>query len=183
MKNNNQKLFDNEHPRVFISYSWEDEAHGNWIEEFATRLRKDGIDVYLDRWDMKSGDRLTVFMEQIKEYDYIFLICTPNYKLRFDSRKGGVGYEANMITEEILYEGNERKFIPILRKSEWQASSPTFVRGKKYLDFRDDFYEEKYYTELLDAVYNRSRKPLLGSQGSETRRLDLLRDLQPDSDT
>jgi hypothetical protein len=36
-------------PRVFISYSWENEAHKEWVMALATRLYTDGIDVTLDR--------------------------------------------------------------------------------------------------------------------------------------
>jgi len=32
-------------PKVFISYSWESDLHRRWVMEFATRLRRDGVDV------------------------------------------------------------------------------------------------------------------------------------------
>jgi hypothetical protein len=34
---------------VFISYSWDSEAHKDWVSTFATRLRRDGIDTILDQ--------------------------------------------------------------------------------------------------------------------------------------
>ena len=32
------------HPTVFISYSWDDDAHKEWVRQFATQLRADGVD-------------------------------------------------------------------------------------------------------------------------------------------
>src|SRR5271165_3498164 len=36
-------------PKTFISYSWDDDAHREWVKQLATRLRDDGVDVTLDR--------------------------------------------------------------------------------------------------------------------------------------
>ena len=50
-------------PKAFISYSWDDDAHSQWVKDFATRLRGDGVDVTLDRWHAVPGDQLPAFME------------------------------------------------------------------------------------------------------------------------
>jgi hypothetical protein len=42
-------------PKLFISYSWSSEAHAAWVLELATELREVGIDVILDKWDLKEG--------------------------------------------------------------------------------------------------------------------------------
>ena len=44
-----------EPPRVFVSYSWSSPAHENWVLQLATELRGEGIDVVLDKWDLKEG--------------------------------------------------------------------------------------------------------------------------------
>jgi SEFIR domain len=31
-------------PKVFITYSWDDDAHREWVKRLAIRLRADGID-------------------------------------------------------------------------------------------------------------------------------------------
>jgi hypothetical protein len=48
---------------AFISYSWDDDAHREWVRALAARLRADGVDVSIDRWVAVPGDQLTVFME------------------------------------------------------------------------------------------------------------------------
>ena len=103
-------------PKVFISYAWEDDVKA-WVLEFATRLRKNGVDVVLDLWEMSLGDQITVFMEKsVRDSDFVILICTSKYKRKSDDRIGGVGYEGHIITSEIFSNSNHRKFIPILRK-------------------------------------------------------------------
>lgn len=38
-------------PEVFISYSHDNDEHKEWVLQLATRLRSNGIDVILDRWN------------------------------------------------------------------------------------------------------------------------------------
>jgi hypothetical protein len=38
------------HPKVFISYSRDDEAHKEWVRQLATQLRTNGVNVCLDHW-------------------------------------------------------------------------------------------------------------------------------------
>jgi hypothetical protein len=44
-----------EHPRVFISYSWTDPEHEQFVLDLATTLRGHGVDAMLDKWDLKPG--------------------------------------------------------------------------------------------------------------------------------
>ena len=50
-------------PKAFISYSWDDDAHKEWVKGLATRLRADGVDVTLDRWHAIPGEAIPAFME------------------------------------------------------------------------------------------------------------------------
>ena len=103
-------------PKVFISYSWDGPEQKSWTKDLATRLRGDGLDVTLDQWSVVPGDPLPKFMETaIRENSYVVIVCTPNYKLKSDQRKGGVGYEGDIMTAEVLTERNDRKFIAVLR--------------------------------------------------------------------
>ena len=57
-------------PRAFISYSWDDDSHKQWVADLATDLRNDGVDAKLDQWHAVPGDQLPVFMErEIREND------------------------------------------------------------------------------------------------------------------
>src|SRR5688572_593400 len=109
---------------AFVSYSWDDDDHKAWARQFAQRLREDGVEVTLDQWATVPGDQLPAFMEgAIATNKFVLIICTPRYKARSDLRQGGVGYEGDIITAQLLLSQNQRKFIPILRRGEWQEAA------------------------------------------------------------
>ena len=141
--------------RAFISYSWDNESHKQWVAKLAADLRRDGVETILDQWHVAPGDQLTSFMErEIRENDYVLIICTPNYRIKSDDRKGGVGYEGDIMTAEVHTRGNHKKFIPILAKSTWDESAPSWLKGKYYVDLRTTDNYEKHYPDLLATLNN-----------------------------
>ena len=52
-------------PRLFVSYSWTSRDHEAWVLRFATELRESGIDVILDKWDLREGHDAHAFMEKM----------------------------------------------------------------------------------------------------------------------
>lgn len=154
-------------PKVFISYSWEDESHKAWVKDLADKLLADGIDATIDQYDLSLGDRLPQFMEQsISNADYVLIICTPVYKEKSDSRRGGVGYEGHIISAELLSKGNEKKFIPVIRKGTVSQSLPKCLSGKLGIDLTDGKHYENGYIDLVTTIYGTKRKPLLGNTPS-----------------
>ncbi len=145
---------------AFISYSWDDDPHKCWVRDLATRLRADGVAAILDRWEVVPGDQIPEFMENaITENDFVIVICTPNYKDRCDGRRGGVGYEGDIMTSEVLYRDNDRKFIPVLRSGSWLESAPTWMRGKRYVNLSDFPNSEEGYEELLQTLLGANEGP------------------------
>lgn len=154
---------NSEHPKVFISYSWEDEEHKTWVKELADRLLNDGVDASVDQYDLTLGDRLPFFMEQaIANTEYVLIICTPTYKEKSDERKGGVGYEGHIISGELFALGNEKKFIPVVRKGTVQNSLPACLSGKLAIDLTAGKYYEDSYKDLITTLYGAKEKPKLG---------------------
>ena len=147
-------------PSAFISYSWDNDDHKQWVRNLATRLRKDGIKAILDKWETAPGDQLPAFMEQaIRENQFVVIICTPRYKIRSESRKGGVGYEGDIMTAETLNQQNNRKFIPILRKGTWSDAAPSWLSGKCYIDLSAEPYSEQNYEELVRTLLGKRETP------------------------
>jgi len=147
-------------PTAFISYSWDDDAHRAWVAALAARLRADGVDVTLDQWHAVPGDQLPAFMERsIRESRYVLVICTPGYKRRSDERRGGVGYEGDIITGEVATKGNHRKFIPILRSGDATDAIPSWVQGKYFIDLRGEPYSQHQYNDLLSTLHDARTKP------------------------
>ncbi|MBU0639383.1 MAG: toll/interleukin-1 receptor domain-containing protein [Planctomycetes bacterium] len=151
-------------PRAFVSYSWDTPEHKSWTKTLATRLRADGVDVTLDQWRVDPGDQLPKFMETaIRENSYVLIICTPNYKKKSDERRGGVGYEGDIMTGEVLTEHNDRKFIPVLRSGTPSDAMPSWLGGKYSINLCGDPYSEEGYQDLLLTLHNqREQAPPIG---------------------
>ena len=151
-------------PTAFVSYSWDDEVHKRWVLDFATRLRCEGIDAKLDRWDVSLGDPLPQFMETaVRENDFVLIVLTTDYRAKSDRRTGGVGYEGNVMTAEIFAGKDPRKFIPILRRGSWDTASPSWLKGKLGVDLRGDPYNEAAFNELkVTLLRTKEKAPPLG---------------------
>lgn len=162
--------------RVFISYSWEDDEHKAWVRSLADKLLARGIDATVDQYDLALGDRLPQFMEQaVTNADYVLIICTPTYKKKSDSREGGVGYEGHIITGELLVKGNERKFIPVIRKGNISSAIPTSLAGKLAIDLtKEGLHYDTNFENLVTTLLNKvSKKPPVNRM-SQTNNLPLL---------
>ncbi len=147
-------------PKVFLSYSWDSDDHKDWVKEFATRLRADGIDVTLDQWEAVYGDQLPGFMESaVRESQFVLIVCTPNYKARSEEREGGVGYEGDVLTAEMMTDRNNRKFIPVLRSNTWKNAAPSWLSGKVYSDLSNDQYSEQNYQDLVRTLLGMREPP------------------------
>ncbi len=159
-------------PTVFVSYSWDDEDHRGWTRALAERLRSDGVDATLDQWAAVPGDQLPAFMERsIGDSDFVLIVCTPRYRARSEARVGGVGYEDDIITAEIMRHRNHRKFIPLLRRGSGEESLPGWLKGKYHIDLRDGPRFEAQYQDLLATVRGeRPKPPPIGSRETSDRK-------------
>lgn len=150
-------------PKVFISYSWEDEEHKTWVRSLTDQLIENGIDATLDQYDLTLGDRLPQFMEQsIAAADFVLIICTPTYKEKADNRQGGVGYEGHIISGEVFSKGNERKFIPVIRKGNVRTAIPTYLSGKLGIDLSGKTDYDSNFRDLVTTLWGGKKKPTLG---------------------
>lgn len=141
--------------KVFISYAWESKDNIEWVLRLASQLKSDGIDVKIDKWELVAGDQVPQFMEtSVSQSDFVICVCTPGFKKRFDNREGGVGYESNVITAEVLNNNNDRKFIPILKSGKSTDSLPIWASGKFYIDFTtaNKIANSSAYKELLNTI-------------------------------
>ena len=88
-------------PKVFISYSWSSEAQ---VLSLAQRLVAHGVDVVLDKWDLKEGQDKYVFMEQCvnnSDITKVLIFCDKTYTEKANNRTGGVGDETVIISSEV----------------------------------------------------------------------------------
>lgn len=158
-------------PNVFISYSWDGDAHKEWVKSLADILLDNGVNAILDDYDTEPGDRLPHFMEEaVSKADKVLVICTETYKRKADKREGGVGYEEHIISSELM-KGNERKIIPILRNGKGNTSIPICLAGKKYIDLSKA--NKLNYSDvedlILHGIYEQKSKPIVGNRPKEVK--------------
>lgn len=146
---------------VFISYSWDSEAHKTWVRELATRLRTNGVEAVLDQWDIHPGQSVTQFMdERLPKADFVVVVCTPAYSLKANQRQGGVGYEAQIISAHVAAGVERKRFVPIVRAGslspvEQNCALPTHFQGIMYIDMRDDDNFAVMFESLLRHIFGK----------------------------
>ena len=151
-------------PKVFVSYSHDSEEHKGWVKNLCTKLRKNGVDVILDEWDLRPGMDRTVFMEELRNSDRVLIVCTNNYVEKANNRESGVGYEGVIITAELAQNLKTNKFIPIIRQASGKNNTPIFLGTRVYSDLRDDSQFDVEFDKLLREILNIpiNPKPPLG---------------------
>jgi hypothetical protein len=156
-------------PRVFISYAWTNPIHQQWVVNLATSLRRDGVDVVLDVWDLKPGQDKFQFMEQIvadPSVSNVLMICNAVYAQKADGRQGGVGDETQIITPGVYAHTENQKFIPVLSElgPDGQGQLPAYLKSRIYVDLSSDQVYYDGYESLLRLIHKApaQAKPALG---------------------
>ncbi len=162
-------MVEQSQPRVFISYCWSSEEHKQWVVDLATRLQTDGIEVKLDRWDLKDGHDKYAFMESMvndKTISKVLVISDAEYARKANDRSGGVGTESQIISSEVYQSTTQEKFLPILRERDGDgvACLPTYMASRIYIDFSDDSKYEDSVDRLIRNLHNAPelKRPPLG---------------------
>jgi len=171
-------------PKVFISYSHEDESHQDWVLQLATRLRSNGIDVVLDRWNLNYGHNVASFMERgLSTANRVVSICSENYVRKADEGERGVGYEKQIITAEMMSNLNGNWVVPIIKNNPSKAI-PSFLSGKLYIDFEKKLSYESNYEELLRELLEVPSLPIppIGKNPFETAKYFAEQKFIPDSE-
>lgn len=148
-------------PIVFISYSHDNEKHKDWVLQLATRLRSNGVDVILDRWNLKLGSDLATFMERgLSKSTRIVCICSSSYVRKANEGKGGAGYEKQIMTAEIINDQNTNWVIPLIKNNPEDKKTPTFLNGRMYINFEESNLYETKYEELLRDILDEPILPI-----------------------
>jgi len=160
----------NEHPRVFISYAWGTEEYNEKVILFATDLKRDGVEVVFDRWQLKEGNDTYAFMEKSvtdESITNVLVLLDPVYAKKADERAGGVGTETQIISPEVYNKVSQRKFLPVVfkRDEDGNVCKPRYMAGLLHFDLtKEDGYEYEY-RRLVRTLYGIEtlKEPELGS--------------------
>lgn len=157
--------------KVFISYSWGNKEHQDWIVNLGKRLMTDTVDVILDRWSLKDGQDIHSFMEEMvksKDVFRVLIVCDKKYKEKADDREGGVGTETQIISPNLYSNEKQEKFVPIVleRDEDGKPYLPIYLSSRKYIDFSQEEDFEDSYEELLRNILETPSipKPKLGTK-------------------
>lgn len=188
-------------PKLFVSYSWTTPEHEEWVLNLATELRESGVDVILDKWDLKEGHDAYAFMEKMVSdttVTKVIMVSDEAYAKKADSRSGGVGTEAQIISAEVYNAQDQGKFVAVLPSVDQNGKPfvPVYYKSRIHIDLSD---AEKYGTnfeQLLRWIFNKplhikpslgrvpdyladAAAPILGTGASLRRSVDAIRLSKP----
>ncbi|KFA59078.1 SEFIR domain protein [Gilliamella apicola] len=155
--------------KAFISYSWSSPEHEQWVMDLAEQLYEDGVEIILDKWDLKEGYDKYSFMETMitdQEIKKVIIISDKIYAEKADQRTGGVGTETQIITPELYGKTEQNKFVIVTTQKDenGEAYIPTYYKSKIYIDLSDSHNYNENYERLLRWLFDKPvyQKPILG---------------------
>jgi hypothetical protein len=162
-----------ETPKLFISYSWSSPSHEQWVLDLASELRESGVDVILDKWDLKEGYDAVAFMEKMvtdPEIKKVVIVSDQIYSAKADGRSGGVGTETQIISKEVYENQGQDKFVAVVAQKDevGKPCLPAYYKSRIYIDLSEpDKYGENF-EKLLRWVFDKPLyvKPDLGKKPS-----------------
>ncbi|WP_201455155.1 hypothetical protein, partial [Mycobacterium tuberculosis] len=94
----------------------------------------------------------------------VLIICSKRYKANTDTRIGGSGYEAMLMSDEILKNTDRDRFIPILLNEKDKDNIPNFLKGKLWtaLYYKQDSKNYDFEIKnLLATIVGHSKKTII----------------------
>lgn len=140
-------------PKVFVSHASEDKDR--FVNKFAIKLRENGVDAWLDQWEMLPGDSLVdkIFEEGLKEAEAIIIVLS-----NFSVSKPWVREELNASIVSKLSKGT--KIIPVVLDDCNVPESLTSTLWESIGNLED--YETSF-KRVLSSIFGLTDKPSLGS--------------------
>jgi len=144
-------MANNKKPVAFISHASEDK---HFVLPFAKRLLEQGIDAWVDKWEMAPGDSIVdkIFEEGIKEADVFIIVLSRN-----SVQKRWVREELNAgIVRRI---SGQCKIIPVVIDD---CEIPEALRSILWVRIKDlENYDEEF-NQIVASIYGVSQKPSVG---------------------
>lgn len=149
-------------PRVFISYSHDDDAHQQRVYALAERLKGDGVDLVIDRnckaggpdegWDKWSE-------QQADRVEIVLPVFTPAYRRCWDGEpppgmRLGAIHELKVLYRRLYKAGSAIDFCRILTfEDDHKNCIPTFLQGLHV------FHAPRDYADLLAWLQEKGAAP------------------------
>lgn len=139
-------------PRVFVSHASEDKQR--FVVRFAQRLRENGVDAWLDQWEMLPGDSLVdrIFEQGLKQAQAVVIILSA-----VSVQKPWVREELNHSVVKRI--GRGLKIIPVVID---KCEVPECLQATLWQRVDDLQHYDDAFQRILDAIFDRSAKPPIG---------------------
>ena len=139
-------------PKVFVSHASEDKDR--FVVEFVRRLRENGVDAWLDQWEMKPGDSLVdkIFEEGLKEARAVIVVLS-----KVSLQKPWVREELN--TSVVNRIGRGTRLIPVVIDD---CEVPESLRSTLWLKVDDLADYDQSLQRILSAIFDVDDKPNIG---------------------
>lgn len=115
-------------PNLFLSHTSIDKP---FVEKLAKDLKRIGVNVWFDKWEIRVGDSITWKIEEgIRENDFLCIVLSPeSLNSEWVKSELGSAWSKQMKTKRIIV-------LPILYRD---CNIPSFLVDRKYADFREDY--------------------------------------------
>ncbi len=141
-----------QNPKVFISHASEDKER--FVIGFASKLRENGIDAWVDKWEIFPGDSLVdkIFEEGIKNAQAMIVVLS------------NVSVEKPWVKEElnagmVKKISGKCKLIPVVIDD---CAVPEALRSTVWEKIKDINNYTQELEKIVSAIYGHSEKPPLG---------------------
>lgn len=137
-------------PKLFVSYSWSSPEHEAWVLRLAEELVSSGVDVILDKWDLREGHDAIQFMEQMvadETITKVIMVCDKPYVEKTNEKKGGAGTEAQIISPKIYQQSDQNKFVAVVVETDENGRPhlPIYYQSRIYIDLSaEEIYAENF---------------------------------------
>ncbi len=143
-------------PKVFISHATADKDR--FVLEFATRLRSNGVDAWVDQWEMNPGDSLVdkLFEEGLKDCDAMIVVLSNQSIASKWVREELNGAVVRKIE-------NRTRLIPVRLDC---CEVPECLKHCIWQDIGNPGSYDNEFKRILNSIYGQYNKPPLGEPPS-----------------
>jgi hypothetical protein len=138
--------------KVFISHASEDKER--FVLKFAEKLRENGVDAWVDAWEMLPGDSIVdkIFEEGIKNsYAMIIILSNNSVQKKWVREELNSGF-INRICGKC-------KLIPVVLD---ECDIPEALHSTIWQEIKDLDNYELEFQRILNAIFERNSRPPLG---------------------
>lgn len=142
-------------PTAFISYSHDSDDHLARVLAFCDMIREDGIDCVIDQYEDSPAEGWPRWMtKHIQRADFVLVVCTENYKTRFELENSGdagrgVKWEGAIVNQEVYNTGSKNtKFVPLVFDTTDIRFIPSILQSATFYDVTNQGQYDALYSRL-----------------------------------